>query len=578
MPLHNADIAAVFNEAADLLELEEANPFRVRAYRTAARVVSDLRKDVGTMIQAGEDLAELPGIGEDLAGKIREIAQTGSCSLLRALRTHTSPALVKLMTVPGLGPKRVRTLNRELNIRTIDQLARAARGGRIRRLAGFGEKTEQNILQALAAKARSGTRLSLAIAAQYAEPLVAYLQATPGVDAVVVAGSYRRCKETVGDIDILATAVPSSPVIERFASYDEIARVLARGTTRATVVLRSGLQVDLRVVRKASYGAALHYFTGSKPHNIAIRQLGQQAGLKINEYGVFRDGQRIAGTTEESVFASVGLPWIPPELREDRGEVVAAQAGRLPRLVELADLRGDLHSHTTATDGRNTLREMATEAQRRGFEYLAVTDHSQRVRMVHGLDPERLLAQVDEIDRLNRELEGLTVLKGIEVDILEDGRLDLPDEVLARLDLVIGSIHSHFGLSKQRQTTRLLKAMDRPHFSILGHPTGRLIPTREPYDVDLPQVLRHARKRGCFVELDAHPERLDLNDLHCRMAKDEGVLVSIDSDAHSIHDLDNLRFGIGQARRGWLEKTDVLNTRPLSELRRLLASGTGGSS
>lgn len=571
MPVHNADVGAAFDEIADLLELEEANRFRVRAYRKAARVVRDLGRDVATMVRAGEDLTELPGVGDDLAAKIREVASTGGCALLRELRRHTSPALVRLLTIPGLGPKRVRALNDTLGVRTIDQLARAARAGRIRELAGFGEKSEQNILRALVSRAGASGRLSLAVAAQYAESLATYLRATPGVGAVVVAGSYRRCRETVGDIDILVTAGSGSKAVDRFTEYDEVADVSSRGTTRSTVRLRSGLQADLRVVPKVSYGAALHYFTGSKAHNIAVRQLGQEAGLKINEYGVFRDDKRVAGATEESVFASVGLPWIPPELREDRGEIEAARSGQLPRVVELTDLRGDLHSHTTATDGRNTLREMAFEAQRRGFEYLAVTDHSQRVRMVHGLDAERLLAQIAEIDCLNRELKGLTLLKGIEVDILEDGRLDLPDDVLGRLDVVVGSVHSYFGLSKEKQTARLLRAMDRPHFSILGHPTGRLISQREPIEVDLPRVLRHARERGCFVELDSHPERLDLNDVHCRLAKEQGVMVSINSDAHAIQDFDNLRFGVGQARRGWLEKCDVLNARPLAELRTLLA-------
>jgi DNA polymerase (family 10) len=575
MPVHNADIAMVFDEIADLLELEEANPFRVRAYRNAARVVGDLGRDIAGLVQAGADLTELPGIGEDLAGKIAEVATTGSCALLKDLRRRTPRALARLLTVPGLGPKRVRVLHRALGIRTIDQLARAARAGRIQALPGFGAKTEQNILRALAAQSGDAGRISLAIAAQYAEPLAEYLRATPGVGAVEIAGSYRRRRETVGDLDILVTARRGSPVADRFAAYDEVAEVLSRGGTRSTVRLRSGIQVDLRVVARASYGSALHYFTGSKAHNIAVRQLGQEAGLKINEYGVFRGGKRIAGATEESVYASVQLPWIPPELREDRGEIEAARAGKLPRLVELADLRGDLHSHTTATDGRDSLGEMAIEAQRRGFAYLAVTDHSQRVRMVHGLDPRRLRAQIAQIDRLNQKLERLTVLKGIEVDILEDGRLDLPDDVLGQLDLVIGSVHSYFGLSKEKQTARLLRAMDHPHFSILGHPMGRLIPGRGPIEVDLPRVLRHARQRGCFVELDSHPERLDLDDVHCRMAREEGVLVSINSDAHGINDFDNLRFGVGQARRGWLAKGDVLNTRPLAELRTLLARTMG---
>jgi DNA polymerase (family 10) len=574
MPVHNAEVAAIFDEIADLLELEGANPFRVRAYRNAARVVRDLGRDVAAMAAAGEDLTELPGVGADLAGKIREITTTGRCASLDELRLRTPPVLAKLLTIPGLGPKRIQALHRSLHIRTIDQLARAARAGRIHELPGFGEKTERRILQAIATRAGDAGRVPLALALQYAEPLADHLRRAPGVERVVVAGSDRRGKETVGDLDILATASPREPVLERLVGCDEVASVLSRGSTRATVVLRSGLQVDLRVVAAESYGAALHYFTGSKALNIAIRQLGQQAGLKINEYGVFRGDRRIAGRTEESVYASVGLPYIPPELRADRGEIEAARDRRLPKLVDLDDLRGDLHSHTDATDGRNNLREMARAARERGFEYLAITDHSRRVTVARGLDERRLLAQVEEIDRLNEELEGLTLLKGIEVDIREDGALDLPDEVLGRLEIVVASIHSRFNLSRERQTTRILRAMDHPHFHILAHPTGRLLLRREPYDLDLERILRHARQRGCSLELNAHPERLDLTDLACRMARDPGVLISIDSDAHTIHDFNNLRFGVGQARRGWLAKEDILNARPLAALRALLAGTT----
>jgi DNA polymerase (family 10) len=335
---------------------------------------------------------------------------------------------------------------------------------------------------------------------------------------VVVAGSYRRAKETVGDLDILVTARTDSPVIDRFITYDEVAEVTAKGSTRAAVRLTSKLQVDLRVVPEESYGAALHYFTGSQAHNIAIRQLGQQQGLKINEYGVFKNGRRIAGETEESVFQAVGLPFIPPELRENRGEIEAAQAGKLPTLVELSDLKGDLHAHTKATDGRNSLREMAVAAHERGFEYLAITEHSKHVTVAHGLDSKRLLVEMEEIERLNATLSGITLLKGIEVDILEDGKLDLPDDILRRLDLVIGAVHSHLHLSRQRQTERILRAMDRPHFTILAHPTGRLLQEREPYDVDLPRIIRQAHNRGCFLELNAHPERLDLLDTYCQLA------------------------------------------------------------
>jgi len=570
MPIHNADIAAIFEEIADLLEIEGANVFRVRAYRNAARTLQELGRDVRTMLHKGEDLTELPGIGDDLAGKIREIAETGRCAALDKLHRKLPPAITELLKIPGLGPKRVKALYHELDIHTVEQLQRAVRDHRVRSLAGFGDKTESRIAEALAARAGGPGRFKLATAAQYAEPLAAWLRAVPGVHREVVAGSYRRARETVGDIDILVTAGPDSPVMERFTAYDEVAEVLSHGPTRGSVVLGCKLQVDLRVVAPESYGAALHYFTGSKAHNIAIRRLGQERGLKINEYGVFEGKKRIGGETEESVFRAVGLPFIPAELREDRGEIEAARAGRLPQLVELGDLRGDLHVHTRATDGHNSLREMAEAARQRGFEYLAITEHSRRLTVAHGLDPLRLTQQIDEIDRLNGELRGITLLKGIEVDILEDGRLDLPDELLGRLDLVVGAVHSRFELSRARQTERILKAMDHPHFTLLAHPSGRLIERREPYDVDMPRIIRKAKERGCYLELNAHPERLDLLDTYCQAAKAEGVLVSINSDAHSVLDFDHLRFGVGQARRGWLEQGDVLNTRSLDALRPLL--------
>ena len=571
MPVHNADIAAAFNEFADLLEIQQANPFRIRAYRNAARLVGDLGRDVRAMLGRGEDLTELPGIGEDLAGKMREIVASGSCAALERLRAELPPAITELLHVPGLGPKRVRMLWHELEVQTLEQLARAARDGRIRELPGFGERTEANILQAVEAHLSKSRRVKLATAAQYAESLIAWLAGAKGVIRVELAGSLRRCRETVGDLDILAVAQSRSDIMARFVAYDEVAEVLSQGTTRASVVLRAGIQVDLRVVEEAAYGAALCYFTGSKAHNIAIRRLAREAGLKLNEYGVFRGRERIAGASEESVYAAVGLPWIAPELREDRGEIAAARAGRLPQLVELGDLRGDLHAHTKASDGHHTLEEMARAAKAHGLSYLAITEHSRRLAMAHGLDPPRLAAQCEAIDRLNASLQDMVLLKGIEVDILEDGSLDLPDAALAGLDLVVGAVHSRFDLPRVKQTERILRAMDHPYFTLLAHPTGRVIESRAPYDVDMLRLIRHARNRGCYLELNAYPERLDLLDSHCLMAKQEGVLVAVNSDAHSREDFANLRFGIGQARRGWLAAGDVLNTRPLLELRRLLA-------
>ena len=570
MPVHNADIAGIFEQIADLLEIENANPFRVRAYRAAARQVRGLAEPLTGWIAAGKDLTEIPTIGTDLAAKIREILDTGTCQTLESLRKEMPGRITDLLKVPGIGPKRVRTLYHELHVQSLEQLIRAAKDGRIRSLPGFGPNIEQAILASATTQAAAPSRIKLATAAQYAEPFLAYLRRAPGVTQAEIAGSYRRSRETVGDIDILAAAEDSRPVMKAFAGYDEVRQVLAQGPTRATVLLKSGLQVDLRVVPEVSYGAALHYFTGSKAHNIEIRRLAQEKGLKVNEYGVYRGRRRIAGETEASVYKVFNMDWIPPELRENRGELEAATAGTLPNLVKFPDLRGDLHAHTRETDGNASLSEMAKAARARGFEYLAITEHSRHLTVARGMDPRRLRKQMREIDRLNATLKGIRLLKGIEVDILEDGRLDLPDDVLMELDLVVGAVHSKFNLSRTEQTERILRAMAHRCFTILAHPTGRILETREPYDVDMPRIIRAARERGCFLEVNAHPERLDLYDVYCQMAKQEGVLISLNSDAHRVQDFDNLKYAVGQARRGWIEAEDVLNTRPLKPLLTLI--------
>jgi DNA polymerase (family X) len=567
---HNADISVIFEEIASFLEIQGANPFRIRAYRNAARIVGELSQEASLLLEKGEDLTRLPGIGADLAAKIKEIVSSGHCSLLDRLHKELPPAIIELLRIPDLGPKRVKVLYHDLEVQTLEQLYRAARDGRIRALPGFGEKTERNILQAIEVHANQMQRFKLAVAAQYAKALEEFLAPIPGVKKVTIAGSYRRMRETIGDLDVLVVATSSSPIMQYFTAYDEVAKTLSAGVTRASVILKCGIQVDLRVVSEQSFGAALHYFTGSKAHNIAIRQLAQKIGLKINEYGVFRGKTRIAGETEASVYAAVGLPYIPPELRENRGEITCAKAGRLPQLVKRSDLCGDLHVHTKTTDGHNTLHEMALAGLSNGLEYLAITEHSRRLTLTHGLDTLRLAQQCDEIDQLNEELKGMTLLKSIEVDILEDGSLDLPDSALAQLDLVVGAIHSKFDLSRVKQTERILRAMQHPHFTLLAHPTGRLLQRRAPYDVDMLRIIREAKNRGCFLELNAHPERLDLLDTYCQMAKEEGVLISINSDAHSTYDFANLHYGVGQARRGWLEKQNVLNTRSLKELRMLI--------
>jgi len=568
--IRNIDVADTFDQIADLLAIEQANPFRIRAYRNAARLLRGHKREMADLLAEGADLTELPGIGEDLAGKIRELVETGRSSALERLKGEVPAGLTALLHLPGLGPKRVDTLHQELGIASLDDLGRALQKDRVAALPGFGARLAARLKDALAGPAAGPRRYRLAEVTPIVEELSAELATVPGVDKVEVAGSYRRRRDTVGDLDILVTASAARPVIERFVGFARVSTVLAQGPTRAGVVLRNGLQVDLRVVPAASYGAALYYFTGSKAHNIAVRRMAQQAGLKINEYGVYRGTRRIAGETEQSVAQAVGLPLIPPELREDRGEIAAALAGKLPHLVTRGDLKGDLHCHTTASDGHDSLTAMADAARAAGLSYLAVTEHSRRLTVAHGLDADRLARQCDAIDRCNARLDGIVLLKGIEVDILEDGSLDLPDRALARLDLVVAAVHSHFDLPAAQQTERLLKAMEHRHFSILAHPSGRLLGQRPPLNLDMQRVIRAAKARGCCIELNAQPERLDLTDEHCQMAKAEGVLVSIGSDAHSVAEFDLLRFGVDQARRGWLEPADVLNARPLGELRALL--------
>jgi len=575
MPVNNSEIAELFNKMGDLLEIEGANPFRVRAYRTAARTVGEHPGSLAEMVKEGGDLSELPGIGKDLAGKIAEIVNTGGLSQLAEVEERISPELTTLLRLPGLGPKRVQALHRALGIRNLADLRAAAMAGKVRDVHGLGGKTEQTILREIDLLAQRETRPTLASVEAAAESLVDALEKVEGVKEVTVAGSYRRRRETVGDLDILVTCRKDSPVMERFIGYEDAAEVVSRGGTRSTVVLRSGLQVDLRVVPQASYGAALHYFTGSKAHNVAVRTLGVKRGFKINEYGVFKGNRRVGGRTEAEVYELLGLRYIPPELREDRGEIEAARDGHLPDLVTPADIRGDLHAHTDATDGRDGLEAMARAARKRGYQYLAVTDHTRRLAMAHGLDSKRIAAQMEAIDRLNAKLSGFVLLKGAEVDILEDGSLDLPDELLKELDLTVCSVHSMFDLSGEKQTERILRAMENPYFTILGHPTGRLLGRREPCQLHMERIIAAARDRGCFLEVNAQPDRLDLTDIHCRAAMEHGVKVAVSTDAHSAAELDLMRFGVGQARRGWLEANDVINTRGLEEVRKLLREARG---
>jgi len=570
--MHNADIAEAFDEVGDLLAIQGDNPFRIRAYRRAAQVVRSLPRELAEMHDASEYDA-LPGIGEDLAGKIAELIRTGHLKALEKLR-HKVPAGVReLLSLPGMGPVRVRAVKDQLHVRSREDLERALASGRLAKMRGFGPALESRLQAALAAKLAPATarRLPISVAAQYAEPLRRYLAAVPGITRVEVAGSYRRGRDTVGDLDVVACATSAAKPFDALRRYPDLRELSAAGTTKASGVLVNGLQVDVRVVPQESFGSALHYFTGSREHNIRIRRRAQERGFKLSEYGLFRGSTRIAGQTEDDLYRRLGLAWIPPELREDRGEIEAAANGALPVLIEREDLRGDLHMHTEASDGHDSLEKMIGAAREQKLAYVAVTDHGKHLGIVHGLDAERLARRAAAIDALNAKLRDFVILKGAEVDILEDGRLALPDSVLGRLDVVVIAIHSHFNLSEAAQTARVLRALERPHVSILAHPSGRLLGEREPYALDLERVLEAAKERPCYIEVNGQPTRLDLDDVHVKAARDRGVLLSLASDAHSADQLAHLEGAVRQARRGWARKEDVLNARPLEELRKLLA-------
>lgn len=570
MPVHNAEIAAMLNKLADLLEIEGENPFRIRAYRTAARFINDLPQNVSDLLKEGQGLTEFPGIGEALAEKIKIIVKTGKLPQLEKLEKHTPEALVDLLMIEGLGPKRVKALHDKLHIKNLDDLKQAIDRGKIAELEGFGKKTEALILAGIKRIDEGKQRTRLAEAEPYAVSLVEFLKKVPGVKSVIVAGSFRRRKETVGDLDILAVSSKGAPIIERFIKYEEVAHVSSHGTTRSTVFLRSGIQVDLRVVPSVSYGAALHYFTGSKSHNITIRKMAVKKKLKINEYGVFKGTKRIAGKNEKEVYATVGLPYIEPELRENRGEIEAALKHQLPKLITLKNIRGDLHCHTNATDGQYSLEDMVKAAQAFGYEYIAITDHSQHLTVARGFGKKRLAQQIKAIDKLNEKLKGFRILKSTEVDILEDGSLDLPNKILKELDLTVCSVHYKFDLSRKKQTERILRAMDNPYFNIFAHPFGRLIQRRDPYEIDIEKIMIAAKERGCAMEINAQPERMDLDDVHARMAKEIGVKLVISTDSHSVNHFRNMQFGVDIARRGWIEKEDILNTRSVDALLKLL--------
>lgn len=575
--MENLDIARTLEELADLLEIQGANPFRIRAYRNAVRTVEGLTRPIRVMVEGGEDLSALPAIGKDLAEHIVELVTTGRMSRLETLAEEIPRSLVQLMRLDGVGPKKARKLFDALEVRTVDDLEVELKAGRVEALDGFGKKSAEKILRSIEDHRKHVGRFLLDDVEQLLAPVLKHVRGAPGVERVEVAGSFRRRKETVGDVDLLAQFDgDGSPVVEHFTAYPGAARVEAAGGTKGNIVLPSGLSIDLRVIPPRSFGAALQYFSGSKEHNVAMRTRAVRAGLRVNEWGVFRvpvdadpetlgnpDGERLAGDTEEGVYAALGMAWVPPELRENRGEVETSLTGDLPRLVTLDDIRGDLQMHSTWSDGKASVEDMARACLDRGYEYLAITDHTQAMAMVGGLTPERAREQWAEVEEAQERVPGIRILRSAEVDILRDGSLDLPDEILRELDVVVVSVHSFMDLDAKAMTERVLRAIQHPEVDILAHPTGRLLNRREPFAMDVESVLAAAAEHDVAVEINANPNRLDLSDMHAYRARELGVKVVISTDAHSPRGLENMRFGVDQARRGWLGSGDVLNTLPL---------------
>ena len=578
--MENLDVARTLTELADLLEIQGASPFRIRAYRNAVNTINSLSRPLKDMVAAGEDLTELPGVGKSVAKYIGEFLTSGSISRLEEVSAEFPRSLVQLMRLDGVGPKKARKLFEELDVRTVDDLAAELEAGRVQTLDGFGVKSAAKIIDAIEDHKKHTGRFQIRETERLIAGLLEHMQSAPGVARIELAGSLRRRKETIGDVDILAELEgDGTPVVDHFVSFSGAQRVVGAGSTKGSIVLHSGLQVDLRVIPSRSFGAALQYFSGSKEHNVAVRSRAVRQGLRVNEWGVFRvpeteddepigkeDGEGLAGDTEQSVYEVLGMSWVPPELRENRGEVEAACEDELPELVSLEDIRGDLQMHSTWSDGKASVEEMARSCLERGYEYFALTDHSQAMAMVQGLTPERAREQWAEIEQVQELVPGIRILKSVEVDILKDGSLDMPDDVLEQLDVLVISVHSFMDQNKKTMTDRVLRAMQHPSADILAHPTGRIINRREPFELDVEAVLEAAADLSVAVELNANPNRLDFSDVHVHRAKELGVPVVISTDAHSLRGLADMRFGVDQARRGWLEASDVLNTRSVEEM------------
>ena len=570
--MKNEFIAVQFELLADLLEIQGANPFRIRAYRNAARTISSTSESLSDLVAEKQDLTQFAGIGKDLAKQIEEITTKGQHSALEELRKQIPGGVLDMLRIPGVGPKKVSVFFNELGLKSLEDLKAACEAGRLSKLKGFGKKTEESILANIAMATEQSQRVSISDARASAEAIVEDLQKLKEIGQVAVAGSCRRRKETCGDLDILATCSDSGPPMDCLAAHPLVESVLQRGETKQRVRLKTGMELDLRVVPEESFGAAMQYFTGSKEHNVVVRQRAKDLGLKLNEYGVFRDDVQVAGRTEEEVYAAIGLPWFPPELRENRQEFEWADAGKLPKLVTLADIKGDLHMHTTASDGAATIEQMAIAARERGLKYIAITDHSKRVSMANGLDADRLRKHWEEIRRVRETISGIEILCGIECDILEDASMDLSDDVLAEADWVIAVLHYGLKQPGDQIMKRLMTAVTNPHVDIIGHCSGRMIGRREGADINFSDLLKAAADNQVMMEINAHPSRLDLDDIHAAAAKELGIPIVISTDSHSVNGFEVLEYGVDQARRAGLTKDDVANTRTLKEFRKLLKS------
>ena len=563
--MKNREIADLFEKMADILEFKGENPFKVRAYRKASRIIGDLTQDIEE-VAGGGTLKDVPGIGEGMAEKIAEYIRTGKVSKFEEVRKGVSDELIAVMDIPGMGPKTLSMLHKEKGISNLSELEKAVEDGSIIGLPGIAEKKVENIRRGIQLLRQSRGRMNLGTAFPVAKRIVEVLREKVGSKKIEWAGSLRRMRENIGDIDILATGPDRDKIIYGFTHLPEVKEVLASGETKASVIVEGGMQIDLRVVQESSYGAALQYFTGSKGHNIHLRGIAKARGIKINEYGVFKGDRRIGGKEEKEVYDALGMKWMEPELREDRGEIEASQEGRLPKLIQESQIKGDLHVHYKWSDGTSTIEEVAEAARKRGYQYVAICDHSKSLRIAHGLDESRLLKQVEEIDRLNDKLKGFKVLKGTEMDITIEGKLDLSEKVLEKLDVVVASIHSGFKQGKEKMTKRIIRALESPLVHILAHPSGRLLGERDPYEVEMEEVMQAAKRFGKALEINAYFERLDLDDIHCRKAKEMELRLTIGTDAHHIDQMWMMSLGVAVARRGWLEPPDLLNTMDLSEL------------